>query len=494
MVPCTMKRLKVAEYLHFLLVSKGIYIGWNRFYPSVFIFNQEAMDLLERIKYKKPIKVDNDIGYFLKEFKKYRFLYEGDVDPSRKNFVHMVQWAVAETDRRAGEFYRQKEDYDDLKIVNEECNLACSYCVNRHNLPAAYNHDNISSKESPGKRVSKMTEDKWTVVNQCVEQFISRKIANGSRRMQIFFNGGEILIEWPLIKAVVQRIAKEYKDKDIEIEYKINTNLTLLNEEIARFFSEYDFDVHISIDGYRSAHNRTRKYRSGRESFDDIIDRVKLYRKFNKEDSLTSFQGTIEHPEDFRAEEVYKMTGFGFVQARLAPNLLNVTEKDAVKKARLMGEFLELNVRHPLQVTELVFTRLKDKINQEEYRFSFNCQGLCCLPKMGLEINLSTLCLSHLCGFIPAAAVPIQELDHDIYNPKLWQVSHGFIKERMESVLKNCLECELVGICVGGCVMSGLDNYNRPNPAACAYQREMWKIYVRKAYHDSKAKNRTFKN
>ena len=107
------------------------------------------------------------------------------------------------------------------------------------------------------------------------------------------------------------------------------------------------------------------------------------------------------------------------------------------------------------------------------------------LYRIGLELNLSTLSLSHLCGFVPGAALPIEELGYDIYNPKLWEVSYEFIKGRMESVLKLCMECELVGICLGGCIMSGLDNENRLNKAACAYQKEMWKIYVKKAYEDS---------
>ncbi|MCP5101761.1 MAG: hypothetical protein GY950_00195 [bacterium] len=188
----------------------------------------------------------------------------------------------------------------------------------------------------------------------------------------------------------------------------------------------------------------------------------------------------------FFLKGIYKMAGSGFAGARLAPNLLNSTEDDARKKARLMGEFLQLNTRNDFQVTELIFNRMKDKINQSEYRFAFNCRGLCGLPRLGIEINLSTFSLSHLCGFIPGAALPIEALGQNIYNPKLWEVSYKYIKDRMAGLFENCIECELAGICVGGCIMSGLDNENRLNKAACAYQKEMWKIYAKKAYEDSK--------
>lgn len=467
-----MKNLNVSEYLHFLPVDKDIFIGWNRYFPSIFVLNDAALDVMDRIKNNKPAEMNEDIRQYVNEFKKYKFLYEngGNSDPYRENFVRLVRQETEKPDRDAKDFYRQKKDYAQLKIVTDDCNLACTYCVNNY------------GRNPTG--IKKKNREELEVVHACVDQFMSGKIKNGVGEARIFFNGGEILVEWELIKEVVQRIAEKYKD--INVDYSMNTNLTLLTEEMAEFFNRYNFQLHISIDGYGEAHNRTRKYRNGRGSFDDIINNVEIYRQYNNGKGMKSFQGTIEFPNDFDPEEVYKMEQYGFISARLAPNLLNCTEEDAQKKARLMGKFLELNALHRFQVTELVFTRLKDKINRQEYRFTFNCQGLCALHRMGIEINLSTLSLSHLCGFVPGAALPIEELGYDIYNPKLWEASYGFINGRMESVLKNCMECELVGICLGGCIMSGLDNKNRLNKAACVYQKEMWNIYVKKAYEDSK--------
>ena len=462
--------------MHFLPVDKETYIGWNRYFPSIFILNESALDLLDHIKNNKPIMdVDHeDIEHFLKEFKKYNFIYENDSDddPSRKNFLNMVKQKLEESDRNAKEFYRQKKDYEAFNIVNNDCNLACSYCVINHEKKCAW------------EGLKKRDADKLKIINTCVDQFISRKIENGIYEAKIFFNGGEILIEWELIKQIVQRISKKYKD--MKIEYGVNTNLTLLTEEIAEFFTRNDIAVYISIDGYRKAHNRTRKYHNGVGSFDDIIEKMAIYRKYNKGKGLKSFQGTFEYPDDFEPEEVYKMSEYGFELARLAPNLLNISEEDAKKKAQIMREFLKLNSQHQFQVTELIFTKAKKKINQQEFQFSFNCPGLSGLPKMGIEMNLSTLSLSHLCGFIPKAAVPIEELDYNIYNPKLWEVSYQFIKERMETLLEDCMECELISICAGGCIMSGIDSENRLNKAACVYQKEMWKIYVKKAYDDRK--------
>lgn len=468
-----MKNLKVSKYLHFQQVDNDIYVGWNRFWPSIFIFNTPALELLDHIRDGQPLENPEEFEDILKEFKKYKFIYEGKVDPSRQDFLNIVQDHLDKSDQRAKDFYRLEEDYSVLKIVNDVCNLNCSYCVNTYQ-PTGNAKVGIK-KNFPGK---------LRMINNCVDQFFARKIKRGIEKVSITFNGGEILVDWQIIKNTVQRISQKYPG--IKINYQMNTNLTLLTEEMAKFFDRYHFKINVSIDGYKEAHDKTRKYGSGRGSFDDIIKKIAYYRKTGKIDKIKTFQGTIEHIDDFQPEQVYQMEKYGFVSARLAPNLLNCTEDDGKKKAKLMGRFLELNSQQQFQVTELLFTKVKQGINQKEFQFSMNCAGLSGLPKISFEINITTLAVSHLCSFIRHLTVPIKNLDYDIYNPKLWQVSYEFIKQRMASMLKNCIECPLLALCRGGCILSGLDSQNRLNKAACAYQQEIWNIYLKKAYQDRK--------
>lgn len=468
-----MKNLKVSKYLHFQQVANDIYVGWNRFFPSIFIFNTSARELLDHIRDNKPLETDEEMECIIKEFEKYKFVYQGEVDPSRQDFLNMVRQHLDELSQRAKDFYRLEEDYSTLKIVNDVCNLNCSYCVNAHQ-PAGRTKPGIK-KNFPGKP---------RIIDDCVDQFFARKIKRGVEEVTITFNGGEILVDWQIIKNMVQRISQKYPG--IKINCRMNTNLTLLTEEMAEFFDRYHFKINVSIDGYREVHDKTRKYSSGRGSFDDIIKKIAIYRKTNKIDTIKTFQGTIEHIDEFQPEQVYQMEKYGFAAARLAPNLLNCSEDDGKEKAKLMGRFLELNSQNQFQVTELLFTKVKKGINQKEYKFSMNCPGLGGLSKIGFEINITTLCVSHLCGFIRHLAVPIKNLGYDIYNPELWQVSHEFIKQRMASMLKNCIHCPLLALCRGGCILSGLDSQNRVNKAACAYQQEIWKIYLKKAYQDRK--------
>jgi uncharacterized protein len=467
-----MKDIKVSDYLHFHQVDEGRYVGWNRFFPSIFILNKGALKLLDHIRAGKPLETNETIDRFLAEFKKFRFIYEGDSDPSREDFLAEVRKRKEAVELKVKEFVQTKKDYSTFRLTNDVCNLGCSYCVNRY--------------RDTKNRVKTSAAEKQRVLDDCVDQYMARKVSNGGADAAFFFNGGEILMDWDLIKKTVQRNERKYPD--IKVKYEINTNLTRLTEEIARFFQHYDFKVNISIDGYKEAHDRTRVYHDGKGSFDDIMEKVELYRKISKK-PLNIFQGTIEHIGEFEPEEVYKMAEYGFTSARLAPNLLGASEQDAREKAGLMGRFLELNAEYSFQVAEMFFDRANGRINDKGYWFHFYCAGLGDTDKLSFDFNISTFRAAYLCGFAGDATVPLADLDYDIYHPKLWQVSSKYMDERIKSLEENCMECSLAGLCSGGCVMSGLDKQNRLNKAACVYQREMWNIYLQKVYRDRKPKS-----
>ncbi len=285
-------------------------------------------------------------------------------------------------------------------------------------------------------------------------------------------------MDWPLIKWIVETISRKYGDLDVR--YYLNTNMTIMSEEIARFFEKHRFDVDISIDGYPGAHDKTRRYYNGKGSFENIIKNLAILRENYKTLQLKAFQGTIDRTDDFECEEVYQMKRYGFTSARLAPNLLYISEEEAIKKARIMGEFLDLNARHDFKVGDGYFDNMKNLINLPQYAFFFNCFGLTGFPKVGLYFNISNLRISQLCNFISWTSVPFKDVDEDIYNPKIWQISSRFIQNRVDTLLKTCMECELVGICRGGCIVNGLDKNNQINKAACAYQKELWKIFLKK--------------
>lgn len=470
-----MKNFKVSEYLHYLPVAEGIFIGWNRFLPSFFIINNGALSFLDRIKQQIPFEINPNIAGFLEEAEKHNFLYTDEIDPSPSYFSSLIDSKLIDLKNRFTDFYCEEKAYNALNIETDRCNLACPYCISEASI--------TDERRCRSKIVSPLEKQK--IIEDCIDQFFDQKIKNNIFQAQVAFNGGEILVEWPLVKRIIEYIASKFPG--IQVEYIMNTNMTLITEEIAQFLNLHKIKMVISIDGYREAHDSTRIYHNKKGSFDDVMNNVELYRKFNTQ-QLEGFQGTFDNPDEFDPEEVYKMDRYGFRYARLAPDLLHGSEEDAHKKAQIMKEFLENDSNEKFQVSELVFTRLKNKINKDKYEMDFNCNGL--YPKNGFNIgiNISTLHVSQLCGFIKKVSLPIEELDYNIFSPKLTDSSLNFIKERMDKVQNECLNCPIVGMCLGGCIMAGLNSNNDVNKTACTYLKEMSDIYIKNIYLNKKKK------
>ncbi len=461
------ENLKFSEHVRFHKLNKDEYFGWNRFFPTILKLNKNAVRLLQNLDKGKDNHASIDkIAEKKDVLLRYKFLYKGDIDPYPGQFFEKLDEQFQSINQMADGFFSKKQGYAQLYIYNNHCNLKCPYCARNYKRRSYSSATDISERES--------------ILYHVVDQYIEGKLKSGLKSVNISLNGGEILLEWKLIKALVERNAKKYHD--VAIKYYINTNLTLMTVEIARFMSRHDFDLDISIDGYPGAHNKTRKYHNGQGSFADVVRGLEIYRKYNSKDPITNFQGTIEFPDDFSPEEVFKMSRYGLKNARLAPNLLGVSREDVKKKVKIMARLLALNKKNDFQVNDSYFDNIRDLLNREEYKFYFSCNGLSCLPLVGFHFDISSMRFSHICDYVSKAAVPAKDLNYDIYNPKLWEITRRFIAERVESLKMNCRECEVIAICKGDCVMLGLDSENQVNEAACIFQREMWKFFLTHIY------------
>lgn len=104
--------------------------------------------------------------------------------------------------------------------VTNECNLRCPYCF----------------------------EDNKTAQNMTLETAI--KAMETFKPTNISFFGGEPLLNWPVIKEVVEK----YPD----VHFGLTTNLTLITDEMIDFFDEHNVSVMVSLDGLPAIHNKNR--------------------------------------------------------------------------------------------------------------------------------------------------------------------------------------------------------------------------------------------
>lgn len=133
-------------------------------------------------------------------------------------------------------------------VVTTACNMSCVYCQ-------ANNGKNCSNLF--------MTRD-------IAERAVEIALESPTRCLSFEFQGGEPLLNFDVIKYIVE-IAE--KDKgDHEINYNVVSNLTLLTDEMVDFFKEHDFGVSTSLDGSEEVHNNNRRLSDGSGTYGKVVE------------------------------------------------------------------------------------------------------------------------------------------------------------------------------------------------------------------------------
>lgn len=150
------------------------------------------------------------------------------------------------------EAYHLNENIAQMALqVTQQCNFRCSYC--------AYCASEFEfQRDHSAKRMTVKTA-------LSAVDFFAKRCGN-QERPTIGFYGGEPLLEFPLIQRVTEYAEEKLYAKDLK--FTVTTNASLLTPDMARFMSEHNFAVTVSLDGTPETHDRSRRFTSdGRGSF-----------------------------------------------------------------------------------------------------------------------------------------------------------------------------------------------------------------------------------
>lgn len=143
--------------------------------------------------------------------------------------------------------------------VTRNCNQSCDYCFQSHS----------------GHIISLDT----------VEAILKAVIAHNQRvypqnpLVQIYWHGGEPLLAGTEFFRNVVRLEQTYPG--IVFENRLQTNGTLMDDEMAQFFVLNRFHIGFSLDGPRHIHNRHRHFSGSRRSaFDSTMRGIERFRRF----------------------------------------------------------------------------------------------------------------------------------------------------------------------------------------------------------------------
>jgi len=150
--------------------------------------------------------------------------------------------------------------------LTQGCNFRCKYCV-------------YSEEGKPRQRSHSEKTMSFETAKKAIDFFQEHSV--DSKNVNIGFYGGEPLLEYPLLKEVVNYAKERFRGK--KLTFSITTNATLLNEEIITYFQEHDFGLLISLDGPKEINDLNRVFPDGTGTFDEIIKSIELISKVSPE-------------------------------------------------------------------------------------------------------------------------------------------------------------------------------------------------------------------
>ena len=214
--------------------------------------------------------------------------------------------------------------------IAHDCNLACRYCF-------------AEEGEYHGRRAIMSYE----VGKQALDFLIAN---SGNRRnLEVDFFGGEPLMNWDVVKRLVQYGREQEKLHDKNFRFTLTTNGVLLNDEIMEFCNKEMANVVLSVDGRKEVHDKMRPFRNGSGSYDLIMPK---FEKFAESRHQTNYyvRGTFTHFNKDFAADVLSLADKGFKQISVEPVVAPASEPYAIQEEDLP----ELCEQYDLLAKEIV--------------------------------------------------------------------------------------------------------------------------------------------
>lgn len=183
--------------------------------------------------------------------------------------------------------------------VAHDCNLACQYCF-------------AQEGEYHGRRALMSFETGKKALDFLIAH-------SGNRvNLEVDFFGGEPLLNWDVVKALVEYGRSVEKAHNKKFRFTLTTNGILLNDEILEFANREMGNIVLSIDGRKEVNDKMRPHRGGQGSYDEIVP--KFLKVANSRNQTNYYvRGTFTKNNLDFTNDVIHLADLGFEQISVEP-------------------------------------------------------------------------------------------------------------------------------------------------------------------------------
>ena len=342
-----------------------------------------------------------------------------------------------------------------LNLTNQ-CNLACQYCYE-------YGADKVATPAGKPKFMD------WPTAKASVDFLLEQ----GARNVQITFFGGETLMNFALLKQVVEYTSPAVAARGGAISFSLTTNATLLTPTIMDFLSEHRVGVTVSMDGPQEIHDRLRVFGNGRGSYDIVAPKVRELIARHRTRPITARVTLTSGSQDVFAIFRHLKHDLGFHEIGFAPVTSSPDRLYSINEPgmdRVLDQFFQLADEY-----------LESALRGEAHGFSNVSETL---GELHQGVNKSHPCGAGigLVGIGPSGDIAPCHRFVDSDEHALGHVSTGVDRVKQAEFLRRghvgakyeCQSCWARPLCAGGCHHEAFVRYGNtghPNLHYCDWIR-----------------------
>lgn len=386
------------------------------------VANKDSLKVLELLDHGKDLeqlKLEFDIANlksFIENMTKRKFLIPKGKSPP------VYRHNVSEEKAVSGELIKH------LRLnVTEACNLDCTYC-----------YEKVTNIFLKRRKMS------WEIARKSLDAFFDLIITHKHDNISIRFFGGEPLLNWTIVEKSLNYVAA-MDLSGIKVQYLLNTNGTLFNDDIARTIHEHKVRVSLSLDGVGDHHDKFRKFKSGKGSFDIIDKNIDMLIKNKCSFGCAVVLSDQNYPHlieliDYIIQKKVQ-TGYNF-SVNFSP--LCRTERDGLDSVE------------PSKKIDYLIEAIKHARDNQVHSFGglthfplnkiiYGVGGVYC-GGMGMELSVNPNGEVYPCSGLDIKLGTIDKFKSILTSPAYRQLT-----QRRAGNLPNCRGCDIEGFCAGGC-------------------------------------------
>ncbi len=335
----------------------GYNIVLDVFSGSVHLVDDLSYDIIEMYEYGNK---DNITERMLDKYREDGVTKE-DIDEVFSDIEELkADGKLYSEDVYADRAFDLKNRHTEIKAlclhVAHTCNLSCEYCFASQ---GKYHGDRALMSFEVGKRA----------IDFLIENSGSRK------NLEVDFFGGEPLMNWEVVKQIVNYARSIEKEHNKNFRFTLTTNGVLLDDEVIDFANREMHNVVLSLDGRKEVHDRLRKTVNGQGSYDVIVPKFKHFAE-KRGDRGYYMRGTFTHNNTDFTNDIFHMADMGFKELSMEPVVCAPDDPYA-----LTEEDLPILYRQYEILAEEMLKRSRENRGFTFYHYMINLSGGPCIYK-----------------------------------------------------------------------------------------------------------------